>query len=144
MRIGDQVAASSRRSLSSIHAVDGIGPLPLGVETGGIDRVQGLGGRGGVLLGAGRTSPIDEDAEEPGLERRAPFERLDAPDQAQPGVLHGFLGHGLAGDEAPGQTQHGLLVAAHQGHERFLVAVAEPGHHLDVRVHGAQRRTPGG
>src|SRR5439155_4347000 len=70
---------------------------------------------------AGRAGPVEEDAEEPRLERRPPLEALEAPHHRQPRVLDGLLGDRPAPDGALGQAQEPDLVALHQRRERGLV-----------------------
>ena len=90
----------------------------------------------------GRACPVDENPEQPGLERRTPLEPVDAADDAHPGVLYRLFGHGLTGDHRAGQAEHGLLVAGHEHDERVLVPVAQAAEQLDVRLHDPKRRPP--
>ena len=72
-----------RRGVETLLALvrpplDGIGPLALGVESGRVDRVQRLHRRRARLPCTGRAGAVDEDGEEPRLERRTSLEPVDA------------------------------------------------------------------
>jgi hypothetical protein len=89
------------------------------------------------MLSAGRTpSPVQQDVEQPGLERGPAFEAIHAADDGQPGVLHDFLGHRAAADDALRQALQARLVGANQLDERRLVARLQALDEIAVVAHG--------
>src|SRR6516164_8295829 len=78
---------------------------------------------------------MDEDLEQPGLERGATLKALEPANHSHPGVLNGLLSHGLARNERASEAQHRLLVTTDQHHEGLLVALAQSSEQLDVHLH---------
>ena len=95
---------------------------------------------GAVLPNAGGSGPVDQNAEQPGLERRPSLEPVDAAEHADPGVLDDFLGNGVAGHEGASETQERRVVPGDERQERGLIAGAEPGQQLRVGLHGLHPR----
>jgi len=114
----------------------GLAPGAAAVEPSGVHGVlDDVDGGAGALPGPGRSGPVDEDAEQPRLERRPPLEAIDAPDHAHPRVLDHLLGDGLGGHDRAGDAQHGALVPGDEGHEGVLVPVAQATKQLHVGLH---------
>ena len=88
----------------------------------GADRGEG----NAALFAPGpRPGDVQEDAEEPGFERRAAFEAVDASHSAEPGFLHDLRRHFAVADEGTSDAQHGVVVAVHQGREGGFIAGAD-------------------
>jgi hypothetical protein len=90
---------------------------------------------GPLLAACGRPRSVQEDAEEPRLERRAPLEPLDATDNGQPGVLARLFRHGPAADGRLCEAEQTRLVPADELGERGLVASTQPLDETDITVH---------
>ena len=75
---------------------------------------------------AGADGPVNQDAKQPGAERRAALEAADAPQDPDPGFLDHFLCYRAARHIAPGDGQHGVLVFPGQLGECALIAGAHP------------------
>jgi hypothetical protein len=98
-------------------------PVAGSVEAARIDRWQLVTERDAARLARARTArPPDEDREQPGAQRRAPLEAVDAAQHGEPGLLYDLLGDGAAAYEGRGEAQHGVVVVPDDGHERRLVA----------------------
>ena len=140
---GEQVVDPPGELLGDQALVDPLGPRHRwrAPRAGRVEAVDELVvGPPGLLLPTGaRPGAVEEDPEEPGLERRAPLEALDAADDRHPRLLADLLGHGAAADGRLGQAEQPGLVAVDQFDERGLVAGLEPFDEPDVIVHA-----PGG
>ena len=68
---------------------------------------------------------VDEDAEHPRLQRGAALEAVEAPEHAEPGLLHYLLGNCARGDVHHRDPQHRRTVETNEVHERGFVAGAE-------------------
>ena len=90
---------------------------------------------GSRLALATRLRRVDEDAEDPRLERRPAFEAVEPAEHAEPGVLDDLLGDGARAHERLGDPEHRRAVALDELHERLLVTIPQP---FDERavVHG--------
>ena len=136
-QLGEEVAAPGprgprppcRSSTWSDQGTGGRGPRARGVEP----LLDGVVGPPGALLAAdGRPGPVQEDAEQPGLERRPALEPLDAAHHRQPRVLRDLLGHRPRPDAAWAKPHQPRLVARDELHERGLVAGLQPRDELRV------------
>jgi hypothetical protein len=81
---------------------------------------------------------VDEDPQQPGLERGAPREAVEAAQDAQPCVLDDLFGDRPAGNEGGGQAQQHRLVAIHERKERRLIAGPQAHQQLGVLVGGVR------
>ncbi len=125
--------ASRRSSTSSGHGTGGSAQAPSGPKRlGSTAGPPVMTGDRPALTDAGGLGPVDQDVEQPRAQRRPALEPLDAPDQAEPGVLHDLLGDGPAGDHGLGQAQEGGVVALDDQPERGLVACPQPGDELRI------------
>jgi len=120
--------------------VDSIGPRDrrLGPCAGRIepfDRVT-VWSPGTLLAPDGAAGAVEQDPEEPRLERRASLESIDATHDREPGVLACLLGNRTAADGRFRQAEEARLVAANQLGERGLVAGAQPIDQSGVILHG--------
>src|SRR5438067_2109420 len=114
-------------------------PRPMGMigrpEPGGIDgglvvfRAQRRERDRAGLTDAAGPGAIGEDAEDPSAKRGAPFELRQTLEDAEPSLLHHFLGDGAAGHEREGDGQHRWMEPLDQAEEGLLVAGAERGKH---------------
>ena len=94
-------------------------------------RASDENGAAARLANATRAGEVHDDAEEVGAERRAALERVEAPQEAEPGLLGDILGDLARRD-----------VLACDAHERGVVAVDEM--REGALVAGAQRGQQGG
>jgi hypothetical protein len=110
-------------------------PEPVGSERRGVlVRVGGEVGEGHrpLLPRAPGAGDVHEDPEDPGLDRRALLEAVDAGDDGQPGLLDDLLGAGSRPHERRGHPAQGRIVAVEQPGERRLVPCSEPRHELPL------------
>src|SRR4051812_28294454 len=96
---------------------------------------------GAALADAPRLGLVDEDPEQPRLQRGPLLEPVDSLEHAQPRLLHDLLGDSTASHVSLGQVEHRGLVAVDQLRECRLVAVPESHHHLPLL--GGRARTAG-
>ena len=82
-------------------------------------------GHAAALALAPRLGRVREDPEDPGLQRRAALEAVEALEDAEPGFLDDLLGDGAARDEHHRHPQHRGPVAAEQLAEGGFVAGTE-------------------
>ena len=136
----------------------GIVRMVVGEEAVGVDRRLGHAGwivqrrerdAAALSLRAGLRG-VDEDPEDPRLERRAALEAVERAEHAQPRLLDDFLGHRPGrGEDARDPEEPGVPLA-HDGGEGFLVACSECGDELVVgkrhaaNVPPSRMRTSGG
>ena len=86
-----------------------------------------------------RAGPVDQDAEQPGLERRPTLEAVDTADDAHPGVLDRFLGDRAVRDIRARDPEEGCLVPADENHEGTFVTSSEQLEELGVHRSTAGR-----
>jgi hypothetical protein len=84
-------------------------------------------------------SSIEQDVEQPGLERGAAFEPFDPADNREPCVLGDFFGYCTTANGRLGEAQHALLVEADERDECGLVSRPKALAQLDVVVHPSRR-----
>ena len=80
---------------------------------------------GALLLRRGGPRPIQQDPEQPRLQRRAPFEPLDAANDGEPRVLHDLFRDGVTANGRVGEAQELRLMAPHHLRECLVVARLE-------------------
>lgn len=87
----------------------------------------GLGGQGDLppLRQPRRLRLVDQDPEDPGPQGGPPLEGVDAPHDAQPGLLHRLLGDGSGASVKHRQAQHRRCVLIDERREDALVAATE-------------------
>ena len=116
--------ATSRSSARSDHGSGGSDPRAV--------RVEPLVGEGivgptrSLLAPRSRTYAVEEDPEEPRLERRPALESVDAAEHREPRVLRDLLCDGPAADGRLRQAEQPRLVATNELDERSLVTGLEP------------------
>jgi hypothetical protein len=108
------------------------GPLVLN------QRAAGIGERDDPLLatGAGKR-PVDDDAEDPGLERGAALKAIESAQNTEPGVLRHLFGQAGVSHIRACQTNHHRVIALDQQGEGRLVTCAKRGQEGGVVPHGA-------
>lgn len=116
-------------------AVDRVGPLSSRIETGRVDGMDSIEGHVMRLAGTDGAGAVGQDPEEPRLERRTPFETIDAPHDRHPRVLDRVLGERLGGEHRARQSGQQKLVAVHERHERLLVTFAQAPEQCGVCLH---------
>ena len=79
-----------------------------------------------------RLRGVDEDAEDPRLERRAPFEAIERAEHAQPRLLHDLFGDRARRHEDLRDAQERRVPLAHDPAKRLLVAGPESGDEVGV------------
>ena len=122
-----------------------VAPPPRGVEARRIDsllaRLLQLGKGGGPgLASRHRLGAVGTDAEDPGAQRRAPFELVERGEHVPPGVLGNLVCGRSALDEQKGNAHQATMQLAHQRRERVLVARAQFGDELVVVGSAAHAR----
>ncbi len=106
--------------------------------------VADVDGDGALLPHAGGACPVGEDVEDPGLERGAALEAVDALQDGEPGLLGDLLRDGPAGDEGLGEPDHGRVVGVDELGEGGLVPVAQPSHEVVISHARSVGRAPSG
>ena len=86
-----------------------------------------------LALAAGARA-VGDDPQDPGLQRRAALEAVEALQDAEPGLLHDLLGDGAAAHVAERDPQHQRAVAVDERHERVLVAGAQAREEVAIGV----------
>jgi hypothetical protein len=84
---------------------------------------------------AARARAVDEDAEDPGAQRRALLEAVEALQRGQPRLLYDVLGDGRAGHVHARDAHHRWGPADDEVHERLFVAGPEALHQRVVVGH---------
>ena len=79
-----------------------LGPRAVGVE---LFPSFAVGATGSLLATRDRAGAVEQDAEQPRLERGAAFEAFYALDDREPGFLADLFGNGAAADGRFGQAQ---------------------------------------
>src|SRR5215475_14798809 len=111
-------------------------PSATRAEPGGVHHRAGIGHRDAALLPhAGRPRTVDQDAEQPGLQRGPALEPVQAAEHRQPGVLDDLLGHRRAGHERQREPEHGTVVAFHERDEGPFVTRPQAAEQLRVWFH---------
>jgi hypothetical protein len=77
---------------------------------------------------------VRQDAEDPRLERRAPFEAVEAAEDADPGLLDDFFRHLAGRYEDLRDANHRAVVALDELPERALVSFAQRFERLALRL----------
>jgi hypothetical protein len=77
------------------------------------------------LAGDASAGTVDDDAEDPGYQARASLEATHAGIYRQPGILHDFLGLGVAADYGSSKTHERRMKAADQNPIRGRVPLAQ-------------------
>ena len=95
-----------------------------------------------ALFHASAPGPIDEDAQQPGLERGPTFEAVNATHDSEPRVLHDFLGDRLRRNEGGRDAQHGVVMAGDEHDESLFVSRAQAFEQLDIVLHSRDATTP--
>src|SRR4051812_32581369 len=72
-----------------------------------------------------RPGAVDDDAEDPGLEGRAPLEAIQPAQHTEPRLLDDLLGHLAPADVGACHPQHARMVAIEQLNEGGFIATAQ-------------------
>ena len=72
-----------------------------------------------------RPRDVGDDSEQPGFQRRAPLEPVEAAKCAEPCLLDDLVGDGARADERERDFSHRRPVPVDERDERLLVAAAE-------------------
>ena len=143
------VSCDSSRSSGSVSQRGGGEAQPPGPPVAGA--LEAIGVDGGLVAGdvrgheggerhAARLAlpaglrPVGQDAEQPGLQRRALLEALEPGEDAEPRLLDDLLGRLAVADVQARDPQHRRAVALDERAERELVAAAQAGEQLSVRI----------
>ena len=123
-----------------------MGPMArLGRMVGGPEAVRGDGGLRHVhvtveaserhhpsFAGGAGLRAVDEDAKDPGLERRPALERPDPLNHPEPGVLHNLVRDSAIGDVEAGDSAEARVMLVDEARERALVASAQRVDHSPI------------